>query len=69
MASAAMFVALLAHHGFHEPLSSGWLAAAAFAAAAVGLGLYARSQKRYATELEHRLGSRGPAHPGDRPPR
>jgi hypothetical protein len=67
LASAALAVALLTHHGFHEPLSSGWLVAAAFAAVALGLGMYARSQQRRAAELEHRLSARDPAHPDDRP--
>jgi hypothetical protein len=67
LASAALSVALLAHHGFHEPLSSGWLVAALFAAVALGLGIYAQAQKRHAAELERRLNSHEPPHPHDRP--
>ena len=44
MAAATLGIALLTHHGFHEPLSSGWLAAAGFAAVALGLGVYAAAQ-------------------------
>jgi hypothetical protein len=67
LASAGLSVALLAHHGFHEPLSSGWLVAALFAAVALGLGIYAQAQKRHAEELEHRLSTQDSPHPDDRP--
>jgi hypothetical protein len=66
LASAGLSVALLAHHGFHEPLSSGWLAAALFAAVALCLGIYARAQKRYAENLEHRLSAQESPRPDDR---
>jgi hypothetical protein len=55
MAAAALVVALLAHHGFHEPLAAGWLAAALFALLALGLGFYVLQQRRRMAELEHQL--------------
>jgi hypothetical protein len=61
LAAAALVVALLTHHGFHEPLSSGWLVAAGFAAVALGLGIYALSQKRHVAQLEQQMSSREPA--------
>jgi hypothetical protein len=65
LAAAALVVALLTHHGFHEPLSSGWLAAAGFAAVALGLGIYALAQKRHAAQLEQQMSSGEPALPND----
>ncbi len=53
LAAAAMAVALITHHGFHEPLRAGWLAAGAFALLALGLAIYADHQRRRLTELEH----------------
>lgn len=38
--AAAMSGLLLTHHAFHRPLQVGWLAAAAFGLALVGLGAY-----------------------------
>lgn len=61
LAAAAMAVALITHHGFHEPLRAGWLAAGAFALLALGLAIYADHQRRRLAELERRLGSRGDA--------
>jgi hypothetical protein len=55
MAAAALVVALLTHHGFHEPLAAGWLAAALFALLALGLGFYVLQQRRRMAELQHRL--------------
>jgi hypothetical protein len=55
LAAAAMGIALITHHGFHEPLRAGWLVAAGFAIIALGLAVYARSQKQRLTELEQRL--------------
>ena len=55
MAAAALVVALLTHHAFHEPLEAGWLAAALFALLALGLGHYALQQRRRMAELQHRL--------------
>jgi hypothetical protein len=52
-----MMVALITHHGFHEPLRAGWLAAGAFAVLALGLAIYADAQRRRLLELEQRLGS------------
>ena len=57
MAAAALVVALLTHHAFHEPLAAGWLAAALFALLALGLGYYAMQQRRRRAELQHQLDS------------
>ncbi|HEX8830051.1 MAG TPA: hypothetical protein VF705_02740 [Longimicrobium sp.] len=57
LAAAAMAVALITHHGFHEPLRAGWLAAGAFALLALGLALYADHQRRRLADLEQQLGS------------
>ena len=65
LAAAALVVALLTHHAFHEPLGSGWLVAAAMAAVALGLGIYALSQKRYVAHLEQQMSSREAALPSD----
>ena len=65
LAAAALVVALLTHHGFHEPLDSGWLVAAGMAAVALGLGIYALSQKRRAAHLEQQMSSREVALPND----
>lgn len=64
MAAAVLAVALLTHHGFHQPLSSGWLAAAGFALLALGLGSYALAQRRRVAELRDQLNPRdpGPSH-------
>lgn len=58
LAAAAMGVALITHHGFHEPLRAGWLVAAGFAILALGLAIHSRAQKQRLAELEHRLGLR-----------
>ncbi|HEX8361238.1 MAG TPA: hypothetical protein VF613_14080 [Longimicrobium sp.] len=58
LAAAAMAVALITHHGFHEPLRAGWLAAGAFALLALGLAIYADHQRRRLADLEQQLGSR-----------
>jgi hypothetical protein len=65
LTAAALAVALITHHGFHEPLRSGWLAAGVFASAALGLGLYARAQRLRAARLERalRAGEREPGPP------
>jgi hypothetical protein len=55
MAAAALVVALLTHHAFHEPLAAGWFAAALFALLALGLGYYALQQRRRMAELQHQL--------------
>ena len=55
MAAAALVVALLTHHAFHEPLEAGWFAAALFALLALGLGYYAMQQRRRMAELQHQL--------------
>jgi hypothetical protein len=55
LAAAAMGIALITHHGFHEPLRAGWLVAAGFAIISLGLAVYARSQKQRLAELEQRL--------------
>ncbi|HEY7769738.1 hypothetical protein [Longimicrobium sp.] len=55
LAAAALVVALLTHHAFHEPLEAGWLAAALFALLALGLGYYAMQQRRRMADLQHRL--------------
>lgn len=52
LAAAGLSGALLTHHSFHEPLTSGWLAAAAFGVLALGLGLYSRALKQRVAELE-----------------
>ena len=57
MAAAALMVALLTHHAFHEPLEAGWLAAALFAMLALGLGHYVLQQRRRMAELQHQLDS------------
>ncbi|HEX8210614.1 MAG TPA: hypothetical protein VF584_10595 [Longimicrobium sp.] len=62
LAAAAMGVALITHHGFHEPLRAGWLVAAGFAILALGLGLHVRAQRQRLAELEQRLG----VHEGER---
>jgi hypothetical protein len=56
LAAAAMGVALITHHGFHEPLRAGWLVAAGFAIIALGLAVYARAQRQRLADLEQRLG-------------
>ena len=58
LAAAAMGVALITHHGFHEPLRAGWLVAAGFAIISLGLAVYARSQTQRLEELERRLSGR-----------
>ena len=63
LAAAAMAVALITHHGFHEPLRAGWLAAGGFALIAFGLAIYADHQRRRLAELEQQLGSPGDAEP------
>lgn len=55
LAAAAMGVALITHHGFHEPLRAGWLVAAGFAILALGLAVYLRAQRQRLAELEQRL--------------
>ncbi len=55
LAAAALVVALLTHHAFHEPLEAGWFAAALFALLALGLGYYAMQQRRRMEDLQHRL--------------
>ncbi|HEY0022837.1 MAG TPA: hypothetical protein VGB24_08005 [Longimicrobium sp.] len=55
MAAAALVVALLTHHAFHEPLEAGWFAAALFALLALGLGYYAMQQRRRMEDLQHQL--------------
>lgn len=55
MAAAALVVALLTHHAFHEPLEAGWFAAALFALLALGLGYYATRQRRRMADLQHQL--------------
>lgn len=55
LAAAALVVALLTHHAFHEPLEAGWLAAALFAMLALGLGFYILQQRRRMAELQHQL--------------
>lgn len=55
LAAAAMGIALITHHGFHEPLRAGWLVAAAFAILALGLGLHVRAQRERLADLEQRL--------------
>jgi hypothetical protein len=62
MAAAASVVVLLTHHAFHEPLRAGWMAAALFALLALGLGVYAITQRRRLEDLKHRLQS-GSAEP------
>lgn len=57
LAAAALVVALLTHHAFHEPLKAGWLAAALFALLALGLGYYVLQQRRRMAELQHQLDS------------
>lgn len=63
LAAAAMVVALITHHGFHEPLRAGWLAAGAFALLALALAIYADRQRRRLAELEQQLGSHGDTEP------
>jgi hypothetical protein len=58
LAAAAMGVALITHHGFHEPLRAGWLVAAGFAILALGLGLHVRAQRQRLADLEQRLALR-----------
>jgi hypothetical protein len=58
LAAAAMGIALITHHGFHEPLRAGWLVAAGFAILALGLGIHSRAQQQRLAELEQRLGVR-----------
>ena len=63
MAAAALVVALLTHHAFHEPLDTGWLAASFLALVALGLGVYAVTQRRRLAELERRLETDADARP------
>lgn len=63
MAAAVLAVALLTHHAFHQPLRSGWLAAAGFAVVALALASYALVQKRRFAELRDRMDSRDDAGP------
>jgi len=65
MAAAALAVALLTHHGFHQPLSSGWLAAAALSLVALGAGMYAMSQRRRVETLEYEMKFREGAAPSE----
>lgn len=58
LAAAAMGTALITHHGFHEPLRAGWLAAAGFAIIALAQAVHARAQKQRLAELEQRLALR-----------
>ena len=60
LAAAAMGVALITHHGFHEPLRAGWLVAAGFAILALGLAVHSRGQRQRLVELEQRLGEHEP---------
>jgi hypothetical protein len=55
LAAAALVVALLTHHAFHEPLEAGWLAAALFALLALALGYYVLQQRRRMADLQHQL--------------
>lgn len=64
LVAAGLSGALLTHHSFHEPLRSGWLAAAAFGILALGLGLYSWALKQRLAELE-----RGAAGRDGSPPR
>ena len=50
---------LLIHHSVHVPLDYGWLAAGVLLLVLVGVGIYARVQRRRMTELEDRLGGSG----------
>lgn len=56
LAAAAMGIALITHHGFHEPLRAGWLVAAGFAILALGLAVHSHAQRQRLAELEQRLG-------------
>jgi hypothetical protein len=66
LAAAALVVALLTHHAFHEPLEAGWLAAALFALLALGLGYYAMQQRRRTADLQHQLDAASDAADGRR---
>ncbi len=56
LAAAAMGIALITHHGFHEPLRAGWLVAAGFAIISLGLAVHSRAQRQRLAALEQRLG-------------
>ena len=54
---------LLIHHSVHVPLDYGWLAAGVLLLVLVGVGIYARVQRRRMTELEDRLAGSDPKNP------
>ena len=65
LAATALAVALVTHHGFHEPLRSGWLAAGVFAASTLALGIYALAQRARVSRLERTPRSGGHAAESD----
>ncbi|MGH7459056.1 MAG: hypothetical protein ACREKN_08280 [Longimicrobiaceae bacterium] len=57
--AAGLALLLFTHHSFHQPLDSGWLAAAAFATLALLLGVYAlRLRRRLKKRWEGESGNR-----------
>lgn len=54
MVAAGFAGILLVHHSVHRTLDYGWLVAGVLTFALIGLGLYARQQRRRASELRQR---------------
>ena len=54
--AAGLSSLLLIHHSVHVPLDYGWLAAGVLLLVVLGLGIYARKQRRRASALQARLG-------------
>ena len=55
MVAAALAGVVLIHHAVHRPIAYGWLAAGILSVVLVGLGVYARIQRRRVAELERRM--------------
>ena len=55
MVAAGLAGILLVHHSIHRPLDHGWLAAGLLVMVLLGVGIYARAQRRRVVELQDRL--------------
>jgi hypothetical protein len=64
MVAAGLAGVLLVHHGFHQPLAYGWIAAGILMLSLVSLGVYARVQHGRLADLQDRLAAseKGSAH-------
>lgn len=56
MVAAGLAGILLVHHSVHRTVDYGWLLAGVLTFVLVGLGVYARKQRRRVEELQQRLG-------------